>query len=227
MRRHVILWTLTAALLLSVGLGVVLAEPLAQDRVVQITSPEMNVEVRGLVPIIGSASVPGFQFYKLEYGIGPSPSQWAIIGSMHDSPVINGQIEVWNTTLIPDGVYSLKLQAVKQDGNYEEFLVRQVVVVNTRPTATLEPSATPTLFATSTPEATAVVSPQATATLEVIVPEGEISQPTVTPTLSRPSQTQALPIDPASWGQAFVYGVAAMGIVLVLVGLVFGVRKLL
>jgi len=92
MRRQLTLWTLAAALLLLVGLLTVQAEPLAQDRVVQITSPERNAEVRGLVPIMGSASVPAFQFYKVEYGIGPNPSQWAIVGTMHDAPVINRQL---------------------------------------------------------------------------------------------------------------------------------------
>jgi hypothetical protein len=226
MRRYVILWTLVAALLFSVGLSLVQAEPLAQDRVVQITAPEMNAEVRGLVPIMGSASLPGFQFYKVEYGIGPSPSQWAIVGSLHDAPVINQQLETWDTTRIPDGVYSLRLQAVKQDGNYEEFMVRQVVVVNTRPTVTPQPSTTPTPLATTTPENTPL--PQATATTQIItIPEGELIEPTVTPTLSRPTQKQALPIDPKSWGQAFLYGAGAMGVVLVLVGIVFGLRRLL
>jgi hypothetical protein len=228
MRRQFTIWALAAILLSVAGLCAVQAEPLTQERVVQITSPERNAEVRGLVPIMGSASVPAFQFYKIEYGIGPNPSQWAIVGTMHDQPVINRQLEVWDTTLIPDGVYSLKLQAVKQDGNYEEFLVPQVVVVNSRPTATptlAEATATPTPLATVTPMATA--APQATATIQIIVPEGDLAQPTVTPTLSRPTQRESLPIDPKSWGQAFVYGAAAMAIVLVLLGIVFGLRKLL
>jgi hypothetical protein len=226
MRRHVTLWTLVAALLFGVGLVAVQAEPLSQDRVVQITSPEMNAEIRGLVPIVGSATVPGFQFYKIEYGIGPSPSQWAIVGSLHEGAVINGQLEVWDTTRIPDGVYSLRLQAVKADGNYEEFMVRQVVVANTRPTATPQPSTTPTPFSTVTPVNT--TQPQPTPTEIIIIPDEGLTEPTVTPTLSRPTQKkQTLPIDPKSWGQAFLYGAAAMGVVLVLVGIVFGLRRLL
>jgi len=228
MRRHVTIWTLVAALLFIVGLSIVQAEPLAQDRVVQITSPEVSSEVRGLVPIMGSASVPGFNFYKVEYGIGPSPSQWAVIGSLQDTAVINGQLALWDTTTIPDGVYSLRLQAVKADGNYEEFMVRQVSVVNTRPTATLQPSTTPTSLATITPVSTALPVIQATATPEqIIIPESELEEPTVTPTISRPTQKTSLPVDPESWGQAFVYGAAAMGIVFVLVGIVFGIRRLL
>ena len=172
---------------------------------------------------MGSAAVGAFQFYKVEFGVGPNPQQWAVIGDLHDSPVVNGQLAVWDTTALPDGVYSLRLQAVKQDGNWEEFFVRQVSIVNTLPTATPSPTVTPTVKATSTPRAT----PKATATLQIIAPTAALSMPTVTPTLSRPEQESELPIDPETWGQSFVYGGAAMAAVFVLLGVVFGIRRLL
>lgn len=201
----------------------VIAEPVAQQIQVQITKPEMGEQVRGQVAIIGSATVGAFQFYKVEFGVGPNPQQWAVIGDLHDSPVVNGQLAVWDTTALPDGVYSLRLQAVKQDGNWEEFFVRQVSIVNTLPTATPSPTVTPTVKATATPRAT----PKATATLQIIAPTAALSMPTVTPTLSRPEQESELPIDPETWGQSFVYGGAAMAVVFVLLGVVFGIRRLL
>lgn len=217
---------LTALLILAVP---VLAEPVQQQVTVQITSPEMGAEVRGLVPIIGSASVAPFQFYKVEYGIGPSPNQWALIGSLHESPIINGQLEVWDTNTVPDGVYTLRLQAVKVDGNYEEFFVRGVVVANTRPTSTPTPEPTETLLpqeqqpqaATPTPR-----TPKPTATPRIIAPQGPISGATPTPTLSVPSQS-VLPIDPEGWDQAFLLGAVSMGVVFVLLGLMFAIRSLL
>ena len=201
----------------------VVAEPVAQQIQVQITKPEMGEQVRGQVAIMGSAAVGAFQFYKVEFGVGPNPQQWAVIGDLHDTPVVNGQLAVWDTTALPDGVYSLRLQAVKQDGNWEEFFVRQVSIVNTLPTATPSPTVTPTVKATSTPRAT----PKATATLQIIAPTAALSMPTVTPTLSRPEQESELPIDPETWGQSFVYGGAAMAAVFVLLGVVFGIRRLL
>lgn len=232
MVRQVARYTLIAALLIVAVTVTVQAEPLSQQQQVEITSPEVSEELRGLVPIVGSASVPNFQFYKVEYGIGPNPAQWALIGSLHESPVINGQLEVWDTTRLPDGVYSLRLQAVKQDGNYDEFYVRQVVIANTRPTQTPTPEATPTpeLIVTDTPpvkEEQATPEVKASPTAIVIAPTGALSQPTVTPTLSRPNQQSALPVDPASWGQAFCFGGLAMGAVFLLLGLIFGIRRLL
>ena len=205
------------------GSTVAHAEPLRQQKEVQITSPERNAEVRGVIPIIGSASLPDFQFYKIEFGVGPNPADWAVIGSLRDAPVVNGQLEVWDTTKLPDGVYTLRLQAVKQDGNYDEFFVPQVAIVNSRPTATEAPTATATRPVTPTRRAT----PKATATLQIIAPTAALSMPTSTPTLSRPDQRNPLPVDPKGWGQAFCFGSLAMGAVFVLLGIVFGLRRLL
>ncbi len=206
-----------------------LAQPVQQQATVQITSPEMGAEVRGLVPIIGSASVEPFQFYKVEYGIGSSPSQWALIGSLRETPVINGQLEVWDTNTVPDGVYTLRLQAVKTDGNFEEFTVRGVVVANTRPTSTPTPEATETPLPEEGPQTAATATPRlptATPTTRVIAPQGPIGGATPTPTLSVPNQS-VLPIDPEGWDQAFLLGAASMGAVFVLLGLLFAIRSLL
>ena len=233
MRTHArkLFLALVALLVLTVP---TLAQPVQQQVAVQITSPEMGAEVRGLVPIIGSASVEPFQFYKIEYGIGSSPSQWALIGSLRETAVINGQLEVWDTNTVPDGVYTLRLQAVKIDGNYEEFQVRGVVVANTRPTSTPTPEVTETPSleeqqpqqpqqggATATP-----ALPEPTATTRVIAPQDPISGATPTQTLSVPNQS-VLPVDPEGWDQAFLLGAASMGAVFLLLGLLFAIRSLL
>ena len=182
------------------------------------------MEVRGIVPIIGSAVVPNFDYYKVEFGNGPDPSEWDLIGSLHRIPVVDGQLEIWDTTNRPDGVYSLRLRAVKQDGNYGEFFVRQVVIANARQTQQPTPKATATPHA-ATP--TLSPTPRATATLQIIAPSAALSMPTATPTLSRPQQPQGLPIDAKGWSQAFCSGGLAMGAVFVLLGIVFGLRRLL
>jgi hypothetical protein len=215
---------LVALLVVATPIG---AEPLQQQPAVQITSPEMGAQVRGLVPIIGSASVSPFQFYKVEYGVGPSPSSWAVVGSLVESPVTNGQLAMWDTNSVPDGVYTLRLQAVKTDGNFEEFLVRGVVVANSAPTSTPTPEATATPVggdrSVASPSPTRI---EPTATPRIITPEGPIAGATATPTLSVPSQRDPL-IDTEGWDQAFLLGAASMGIVFVLLGLIFAIRSLI
>ena len=223
MHRQASVIILIAILLALIAVRGVAAQPSLQSPQVQITSPEMGEELRGQIPIVGSASIASFQFYKVEFGVGPNHQQWAVIGDLHDKQVLNGQLAIWETTVLPDCVYTLKLQAVRQDGNWDEFLVRQVVVVNAKPSSTPTPTVTPTQKTTPTPRAT----PKATATLQIIAPTAALSMPTVTPTLSRPEQRNQLPIDPESWGQSFIYGGAAMGAVFILLGIVFGLRRLL
>ncbi len=203
----------------------VMAEPLQQSQI-QITSPGINEEIRGLVSIVGSASVDGFQYYKVEYGVGPNPTDWAIIGQMHETSVLNNQLATWNTETLPDGVYSLRLRAVKTDGNYEEFYVRGVVIANTRPTSTPTPTEAPT--ATPTLAGSTSITGQPTATLVLATPTADLSLPTPTPTLSRPeTDTTVLPIDPSGWSDAFIFGAIAMAAVFAVAGIVFAIRRLL
>ncbi|MFO7919161.1 MAG: hypothetical protein R6V13_13920 [Anaerolineae bacterium] len=217
--------------MLFVGFTLPIAD--AQEMQVEIISPEMNAELRGVVSIVGSASVPNFDFYKVEWGVGPNPDDWAVIGELHDQPVINEELEVWDTNGVPDGVYTLRLQAVKQDGNWEEFYVRQLTVANNRPTPTPTTTVTPTSSPTPTgeagegPEEEPGEEPEATATLHIIAPTDALTAPTPTPTLSRPGQDRELPVDPQNWGQAFIFGGATMGAIFVLLGIAFGLRRLL
>jgi len=214
-----------ALVLLFVIATPVMAEPLQQNQV-QITSPSINEEIRGLVAIVGSASIDNFQYYKIEYGVGPNPTDWAIIGAMHETAILNNQLATWNTEALPDGIYSLRLRAVKADGNYEEFYVRGVVIANTRPTSTPTPTEAPT--ATPTLAGSSSITGQPTATLVLATPTADLSLPTPTPTLSRPdTETTILPIDPSGWSDAFILGAIAMAAVFVVAGIVFAIRRLL
>jgi hypothetical protein len=232
----VALAVLAVALMVFVAVPLAQAGPLTQEVQVQITSPEIGSRVRGRVPVIGSAVVPNFQFYKVEMGVGPNPAQWAVIGQLHYEPVINSQLEVWDTTMVPDGVYTLRVQGVKMDGNWEEFFVRGITVANTEPppTETPEPSPTPLETPTEIPVVQRTPAPVLTATppepAQIIGPTGPtavLAMPTPTPTLSRPERQSALPVEPENWIESFTFGVVATGTIFIVLGIVFGLRRLL
>ncbi len=82
-----------------------------------ITSPGVNAVVKGVVEIRGTASIPNFQFYKLEFGIGPNPQNWSFILS-GNAPVVGGTLGVWDTSPLPPGEYRLRLVVVDITGNY-------------------------------------------------------------------------------------------------------------
>lgn len=75
-------------------------------------------KVYGQVEIVGSASGLNFSNYRLEYGQGEFPSTWNLIKTS-TSPVTNGVLGVWDTSLISDGIYTLRV--VSQNTLSEEF----------------------------------------------------------------------------------------------------------
>ncbi len=202
---------------------------LAQQSLVEITSPEIGQRIRGMVPIIGSATVGSFQYYKIEYGIGANPSDWALIDRMVEYPVTNDQLVVWNTLAVPDGVYSLRLRAVRQDGNYSEFYLRSVTVDNSGPAETPTPTATPTPEAEPTQPGVMITrqAPTATPEAEETPTTDGATSATPTPTISAPVEEDTLPLDTDGWTRSFTYGAVAMGAALLILGAVFFVRRLL
>jgi len=201
----------------------------AQQSFVEITSPEMGQRIRGMVPIIGSASVDNFQYYKVEYGIGANPSDWALIDRMMEQPVTNDQLVVWNTLALPDGVYSLRLRAVRQDGNYSEFYLRSVTIDNTGPRETPTPTQTPTPNVVATQPAVLVThqAPTGAPTVESTPTGTGAVSASPTPTISGPAEERDLPLDTDGWSRSFIYGIVAMGAALVILAAVFLVRRLL
>jgi hypothetical protein len=91
-----------------------------QTAVWRITSPADGDTISGNVPIIGTASFDPavVEFYKIELGIpNGSDIQWLTLGETHNTPVINGQLELLQAEGLPPGVYYLRLIVI-QDSNY-------------------------------------------------------------------------------------------------------------
>jgi hypothetical protein len=143
-----------------------LAAPLQQECAgVAISSPRDSGDpVRGKVSINGSASIANFQFYKVEFAPGNNPADTSfhnMAADVHRSAVPNGLLDVWDTTGLPDGPYTLRLTVVDIRGNFPcpPIVVRSVIVANRTVVAT----ATPIITATVTISLTVVASPVAAA----------------------------------------------------------------
>jgi hypothetical protein len=98
----------------------VVSPPSCPDPNVRLTSPGVNQVVQGSVQVRGTASIPDFQYYKVEVGPGNNPRdhEWTVVGQLHYSPVAGGVLETFNSGAYPPGTYTLRLVVVDQTGNY-------------------------------------------------------------------------------------------------------------
>jgi hypothetical protein len=192
-----------------------------------ITSPRDRAVVRDKVSIQGTATHPEFWKYEVAYGPEPNPGdQWVLIGMVHETQVIDNVLETWDTTLLPDGNYSLRLRVVRRDGNYDEYFVREIAVANTLPTDTpLPPAVTPTPTDTPTP-----LPPTPTIVIELPVLPSPTPQPLATTApVIRPTPTPApsfFNVNLPNLGGAFCWGAGAAAFVFLLVGLLALLRRL-
>ena len=175
--------------LLAIGLSAILAGVIlltvglakgqwagAQPPPLGISSPRDNAVVAGAVAIQGTATHSDFWKYELYYS-PMATDEWVFIGQVHEIPVINGHMEVWYTSTVPDGAYKLRLRIVRRDGNYDEYFVRNISVSNTVPTMTPTSEVPPTRAPTSTP-----LPPTQT----IMVEQPELPTPTPRPTVNEP-----------------------------------------
>ncbi|MCP4357118.1 MAG: penicillin-binding protein [Chloroflexi bacterium] len=86
-----------------------------------ITSPAQGDKVSGVLPIVGTADFDPqqVQFYKIELGIpnGNGSYDWVTLGDTHNTPIVNGQLEMLHADALSPGSYLLRLIVVK-DSNY-------------------------------------------------------------------------------------------------------------
>ncbi len=103
----------------------------------RIDSPSAGESVSGIVEIIGTAAVPGMARYRLEFAYDPNPAAtWFLIGEGTE-PVRNGLLAVWDTSLISEGVYTLRIAAFLTDGSTRESVTGGIVLDREGPSASV------------------------------------------------------------------------------------------
>lgn len=221
-----------ALFLLALPGGVAVAQ--GEDLAI-ISSPTSNSVVRDTVQITGSADYPSFQFYILE--VSPEPvtgDRWQIIGDIHEEPVVDGVLETWNTGLVPDGSYTIRLRVVRLDGNYSEAFSQQVVVANAQPAPTDTPTPAPTPAEAGPPTTTPTpLPPTPTIVIEVPVVETPTPRPVPTsPPLQDPEEDQSIIPTVSGFSviplrDACIYGGGLMLVIFLAFGFLSALRRLI
>lgn len=83
----------------------------------------------GQVPVIGSAGGADFAYYRLAFFPGLMPEQMKNLVARNETPVKVAELTVWDTTQVDNGLYTLLLTVVRQDGTFDEVAV-PVTVAN-------------------------------------------------------------------------------------------------
>src|SRR5262245_35594609 len=91
----------------------------AQDASMQITFPPPVFSLQGTVNITGTVNPPDLQNYFFEVSDAsqdPATAVWTPVTLPSRAPVTDGTLAQLNTTIIPDGVYTLRMRVQHTDG---------------------------------------------------------------------------------------------------------------
>jgi hypothetical protein len=152
---------------------------LAQAPAVAITSPAPGAILRGEVTITGLTDVPGFASSQLDFSYVSNPTDTWFALQTSAQPAADSPLAVWDTTLITDGDYLLRLRVFLTDGTFQEVTV-------------------PVRVQNDTPIPPTPADASAPSRPEVQLPTPFLIAPSPTPTSTpRPTPTP-LPTNPAS-----------------------------
>ena len=92
-----------------------------------IASPLSRSVQNGVLFITGRAQIEGaFVRYQVDYSTS-GLNLWVLVNSAPQA-VMDGILARWDTTLVPEGTYDLRVRAVDTSGNYCENVVSGIVV---------------------------------------------------------------------------------------------------
>lgn len=171
------------------------------ETAIRITAPASGETLSGLVNIMGTSAVDGFASSELSFAYASDPtSTWFLIYQT-DQPVSGGLLAAWDTTLVTDGDYNLRLRVMLQDGSLLETIITGLRIRNQLPTETLAPTLTP----------------EPTATHEFLPPPASLPPtPQPAPTSTRLPTPTPLPPNPAAVDEARIYASLGRGILIAL-----------
>jgi len=236
LRRSTIITSLILILTSTILTWHASAAPSAQQAELAIINfPGNNEVLRGIISITGSATHPAFARFQVAYASEPITRNdaWVTIGIERTDQVVNGELAIWDTTTVPDGSYSLRLRVIRQDGNYSEIEVKQVVVANTQPGPTFTPAGSPTPQEPSTPTITPTSLPS---TPTVLIEQPIVDTPTPRPLAQvgelptpRPTSSGGIPIpkvevDTAPLKSSCLWGAGAILLIFLFFGFLSAIR---
>jgi hypothetical protein len=79
-----------------------------------LTSPEPGQEVSGTVTLVGTVAIDNFGFYKYEFS-PQGEETWSTVSAGRE-PVQEGDVGLWDTSVLTPGDYQLRLEVTDNQG---------------------------------------------------------------------------------------------------------------
>ena len=97
--------------------------------------------VRGSVELRGTANIPDQQWFFVEAApyIAGADANWTPIVSFQMTPVVDGALGTWNTSVLNDGFYQVRLHAVNSAQESLYYVLAPIAVNNDGDTINTEP----------------------------------------------------------------------------------------
>jgi hypothetical protein len=189
-------------------LGIALASPVliqnTQTGDPAIYSPRPGDVLQGVIPITGTSDITGFFSTEVSFTYADDPTGTWFLINLTTQPVTNDKLATWDTTVITDGNYLLRLHVTLEDGSIRETIVSGLRVRNY------------TLIETSTPTPVAPTATVPTAVMPTAVAPTATPLPTITLTPTPFPTPTSLPSNPATLAPADVYRSVLYGAVSVI-----------
>ncbi|MCK6577924.1 MAG: hypothetical protein L6Q98_07445 [Anaerolineae bacterium] len=138
-------------LIFTLFLALAVTPALAQDDGIRIDFPPPVYDVAGTFTVFGTVNPPsGLNSYFFEMGSYPEASIWTPVSLPSRTPVTGGALATINTSIVADGIYSLRLRVLLTNGESRSVIVAPLRVANTL--NRLDGSAPPLVVAPQTTE---------------------------------------------------------------------------
>ncbi len=102
----------------------------AQTDTVRVDFPPPVYDLAGTVRVVGTVNPQNLNSYFIEMGVYPDPTTWIPVSLPSRAPVTDGTLATIDTLLLPDGVYTLRLNVLLNTGEAQQVLIAPLRIAN-------------------------------------------------------------------------------------------------
>jgi hypothetical protein len=109
---------------------------LQQQEQVKVSAPIAGEALQGQIAILGTTALEGFQSFEVAYTYQQDTTNTWFLLYQGKEAVEDGELAVWDTTTISDGIYRLRVMVYLSDGRAVQTVVSGLRVRNYSPIET-------------------------------------------------------------------------------------------